>query len=85
MTIHGISSGLSFMSYVYVPNSTSEVHFPMVDLGWWVTIHDTSPGLNFVSQVYVPNSKSVVHFLMVDFLWLVTILEMVGDHPGNGG
>ena len=38
MTIHGISTGLNFMSYVDVPNSKSVVHFPLVDLGWWVTI-----------------------------------------------
>ena len=85
MTIHGISTGLDFMSYVHVLNSKSVVHFPLVDLGWWLTIHDTSPSLNFVGQVYVPNSKYVVHFLMVHFGWLVTILGMVGDHPGDGG
>ena len=38
LTIHGISTRLNFMSYVYVPNSKSVVHFPLVDLGWWVTI-----------------------------------------------
>ena len=89
------------MSYVYVLNSKPVVHFPLVDLGWWVTIlwmvgdHpgwgwwltilDTSPGLHFESQVYVQNSKSVVHFLMVHFGWLVTTLGMVGVHPGDGG
>ena len=35
---HGISTGLNFMSYVYVPNSKPVVYFPLVDLGWWVTI-----------------------------------------------
>ena len=38
LTIHGISTGLYFVSYVYVPNSMPVVHFPLVDLGWWVTI-----------------------------------------------
>ena len=38
VTIHGISTGLIFMSYVYVPNSKPVVRFLLVDLGWWVTI-----------------------------------------------
>ena len=38
LTIHGISTGLNFMSYVDVSNSKSVVHFPLVDLGCWVTI-----------------------------------------------
>ena len=38
MTIHGISTGLNFMSYVDVPNSNSVVNFPIVDFGWWMTI-----------------------------------------------
>ena len=91
MTIHGISTGLDFMSYVSVPFSKLVVHFSLVDLGWWVTIlwmvsdhPDTSPGLNLVSQIYVPNSKSVVHFPLVELGWWVPILWMVGDHHGDG-
>ena len=38
LTIHDISPGLNFLSQVYVPNSKPVVHFPLVDLGWWVTI-----------------------------------------------
>ena len=38
LTINGISTGLNFISYVYVPNSKSIVRFLMVDFGWLVTI-----------------------------------------------
>ena len=38
LTIHGISTGLKFLSYVYVTNSKPVVHFPLLDLGWWVTL-----------------------------------------------
>ena len=35
---NGISTGDNFMSYVFVPNLKSVVHFLLVNLGWWVTI-----------------------------------------------
>ena len=73
------------MIYVFVPNSKSVVHFPLVDLGWWLTIHGISTGLNFMIYVYMPNSKPILHLPLVDFGLWVTILWMVGDHPGDGG
>ena len=35
---YGISPGLNFMRYVYVPNSKSVVHFSLVYFVWWVPL-----------------------------------------------
>ena len=71
MTIHVISAGLDFMIYVYVPNSKPVVHFPLVDLGWWVTI------------LWMVGGHPHFIFTLTSsrFGWWVTILGMVADHP----
>ena len=74
LTIHGISTGLNFMSYVYVPNSKPVVHFPLVDLGWWVTI------LWMVGDH--PGDGGWTSTLHLD---LILWFGMVGDHSGDGG